>query len=81
MNKDILCQDYFDHRMCGVVSMFVVSRKLCLLRIEVLHFYLGWIFNEEERNKILLRYHLTGREGNYNGEVSSFRDSFSLPII
>ncbi len=32
--------------MCGVVSMFVVGRELCLLRIEVLHFLQGRRFTD-----------------------------------
>jgi len=38
MKKDFVCQEDFGYKLLGVLSIFVVGRELCLLRIEVLHF-------------------------------------------
>ena len=54
MNKAILCQEYFDHKMGGVVSMFVsgrdrrfvVFRKKCLLKTPCIQWWV--IFRIED---------------------------------
>jgi len=44
MKKDLVCQEAgpsIGHKIFGAVSMFVVWRALCLLRIEVMYFHQG----------------------------------------
>jgi hypothetical protein len=41
MQKDLLCQLNFSHKMSGVVPMSIVGRELSSLLIEVLHFSRG----------------------------------------
>ena len=47
MKKDFVCQEDFGHKLLGVLSMFVVGRELCLLRVEVLHLLCACRFVEE----------------------------------
>jgi hypothetical protein len=41
MKNGLVCQLDFGHKIWGAVSMFVVGRELCLLRIDVLHLHQG----------------------------------------
>jgi len=45
----ILCQGNIHSEMRGAVTMFVVGRELCLLRIEVLHFRRSWLFVDSRK--------------------------------
>ena len=44
-----MCQEDFDNKMWGVVSMFVVGSEQCLLQIEALYLRRGWRFADDRK--------------------------------
>jgi len=42
-NFGLVCQLNIDYKTLGMVSIFVVGRRLCLLPIEVQHFRRVWL--------------------------------------